>query len=166
MVVNDIQNIVTPTLRHRAWIGFILGRSVVVFSTEFRLGMIVGNQAATATVDPPKLQTEDGTALTGELLPKKSNRGGKSRFKKGNTFGRRGKPVGTKNKVTVQVKQALVECYEGMGGLENFIEWGKKNETEFYKLFVRLLPMEVMGAGGGPIQFEEVRRILVTPESE
>lgn len=59
-----------------------------------------------------------------------------------------GRAKGTPNKVTASVKAALVEAFDLMGGVESLVEWGKKNRTEFYKLWGRLVPVEVKNADG------------------
>ncbi|WP_375598324.1 hypothetical protein [Devosia sp. Naph2] len=54
-----------------------------------------------------------------------------------------GRPKGAPNKTTVQVKAALEKAYDGIGGLEAFTAWARENQTEFYKLYAKLLPLEV-----------------------
>lgn len=62
-----------------------------------------------------------------------------------NTTGKKfgGRKKGTPNKQTKEVKQNLVEAFEKLGGIDNFVKWGRENETEFYKLWTKILPSEI-----------------------
>jgi len=77
----------------------------------------------------------------------------KSAFKKGHPkLGGRG--PGVANKITKSVKEALAEAFEGMGGIPALIRWGKQNPTDFYRLWARLLPIQITGGEGGPVVVE------------
>jgi hypothetical protein len=56
---------------------------------------------------------------------------------------RKGKP----NKSTASVKEALEQAFEGIGGVKALINWGNdpKNQTEFYKIWSKLLPLNLQG---------------------
>lgn len=57
-----------------------------------------------------------------------------------------GSRKGIPNKMTRAAREALALAFEGIGGVEALIEWAKKNQTEFYKLYARLIPVELHGA--------------------
>lgn len=59
-----------------------------------------------------------------------------------------GRKKGTPNRVTASIKSALVEAFDALGGVPSLVKWGKENQTEFYKLVARLVPVEV-GIGDG-----------------
>ncbi len=59
-----------------------------------------------------------------------------------------GRQKGTPNKTTTQAKEAIAKAYASIGGDDTFADWAKDNQTEFYKLFARLLPVEGPGADG------------------
>lgn len=63
-----------------------------------------------------------------------------------------GRPKGSPNKTTASVKEALKAVYAEHGGDKALLAWAKDNETEFYKLWGRMLPQEVSGPDGGPIR--------------
>lgn len=71
-----------------------------------------------------------------------------------------GRPKGVPNKSTRAVKEALVLAFEGIGGVPALATWAKKNRSEFYKLWGRMLPLEVSGPDGGPVQFEGVIGVI------
>ncbi len=61
-----------------------------------------------------------------------------------------GRRKGTPNKKTVEVKTILRDAFEGLGGLEALIKWGKENPALFYPIWVKMLPknLEVTGKDG------------------
>src|SRR5882757_2746260 len=59
-----------------------------------------------------------------------------------------GRPLGVPNKMTVAAKQAFSLAFEGLGGVDALIEWGKENKSTFYTLYARLIPTEVIGSIG------------------
>jgi len=71
-----------------------------------------------------------------------------------------GRPKGSVNKKTAQVKEALQAVYTKKGGDTALLAWAKENETEFYKLWGRMLPQEVSGPEGGPIELAGIERII------
>lgn len=62
-----------------------------------------------------------------------------------------GRKPGSVNKTTATVKAALEQAFEKMGGVDNLVEWAKSEPTEFYKLYSKLLPLQVNGNMEGGI---------------
>lgn len=54
-----------------------------------------------------------------------------------------GRQKGTPNKTTMAVKDVLTETFDRLGGVEAMTRWARDNETDFYRLYARLLPREV-----------------------
>ena len=65
-----------------------------------------------------------------------------------------GRKKGQVNKITKSVKEALAEAFENMGGIPSLVRWGRLNPGVFYKLWVRLLPIQVTNTVGTPIKVE------------
>jgi hypothetical protein len=67
-----------------------------------------------------------------------------------------GRPKGSKNKTTLQVKEAISFAAAGLGGAERLVEWAKEdpqNERVFWaQIYPKLLPLEISGNNGGPIE--------------
>lgn len=63
---------------------------------------------------------------------------------------RKGKP----NKITVELKTMVLQALDGAGGVEYLIERAEDPRTAsaFLTLLGKVLPMQVTGAGGGPLQ--------------
>jgi hypothetical protein len=62
-----------------------------------------------------------------------------------------GRKKGTPNKITAAVKDALVMAFDELGGVKSLVAWGRENQTEFYKLWVKVLPQEVNANLNGSI---------------
>ena len=77
---------------------------------------------------------------------------------------RGGRKKGTPNTLTASVKASLQAVYAARGGDEALESWANENQTEFYKLWGRLLPQELTGADGGPIEFSGIVRRIVQPD--
>lgn len=57
-----------------------------------------------------------------------------------------GRPKGSRNKLTREAKAVLQQAFEGLGGVDQLVVWAGKsdrNYTEFLRLWIRLLPLEV-----------------------
>lgn len=63
------------------------------------------------------------------------------------------------NPVRLEAKAALLQAFEDMGGVKALVKWGKKNPTEFYRIWARLLPKDV-NAGVIAMPLEELLRQL------
>lgn len=97
-------------------------------------------------INPPK------NSKTDQPLTPGLRKAPKTAFKKGQgKIPGSGRPKGTANKVTTSVKQALIEAFDQMGGIPSLVRWGRQNPTDFYKLWSRLLPIQITGEGGGPV---------------
>lgn len=59
-----------------------------------------------------------------------------------------GRKSGVGNKTTQSVKEAITLAFEKRGGVPALTKWAEKNETEFYKLWGRLIPVDVKHEGG------------------
>lgn len=75
-----------------------------------------------------------------------------------------GRQKGTPNKMTKNVKEALAQAFDEIGGVPSLVMWGRENPEEFYKLWVKLLPTEVKaeltGQDGGAI-ITRVERVVI-----
>lgn len=54
-----------------------------------------------------------------------------------------GRQKGSLNKTTTAVKEALTTAFEELGGVQSLTLWGRENQTEFYKLWVKVLPQDI-----------------------
>lgn len=62
-----------------------------------------------------------------------------------------GRPKGSPNKITSQIKDMIVQALENKGGVEYLEQQADKNPTAFMGLIGKVLPMQVTGEDGGPI---------------
>lgn len=54
-----------------------------------------------------------------------------------------GRQPGTPNKTTQTVKAALEDAFDQLGGVERLVEWANEQPGEFFKLYAKLLPVQV-----------------------
>jgi hypothetical protein len=78
-----------------------------------------------------------------------------------------GRPKGSPNKTTQAAKDAIATAASELGGAERMVKWVKEdplNERVFWgTIYPKLLPLQVSGEGGGPLQFERIERRIVDP---
>ncbi len=56
-----------------------------------------------------------------------------------------GRTKGVPNKTTTAAKEAFSLAFEGIGGVPALIEWAEENRSDFFKLYARLIPVELSG---------------------
>lgn len=78
----------------------------------------------------------------------------------------KGRPRGSRNKLSGQVKEMVLSALDECGGVEYLVEQAKANPTAFLSLLGRVLPLTVSGDGGAPLMVTEIRRVIVHPGAE
>lgn len=71
----------------------------------------------------------------------------------------KGRPKGARNKVTTAVKEAIIAAAEAAHdeGMFGYLrEQANANPTAFMALLGKVLPLQVSGEDGGPIEFRTV----------
>lgn len=67
-----------------------------------------------------------------------------------------GRPKGVPNKITQTAKDAIASAAEALGGADRLVAWAQEdpaNEKAFWTaIYPKLLPLQVTGEGGGPVQ--------------
>lgn len=53
-----------------------------------------------------------------------------------------GRKKGTPNKASKTVKDNVLAVFENIGGAATMTNWARQNQTEFFKLYAKLLPTE------------------------
>ena len=69
---------------------------------------------------------------------------------KGHRNNPNGRPKGSPNKTTTRMREALLQVYENIGGIEAMTAWAmeERNKTEFYKIITKLIPVEIKNPDG------------------
>jgi hypothetical protein len=76
-----------------------------------------------------------------------------------------GRQKGTPNKITRDLKEAILRAYERAGGIEYLETIARLDPRTFAMLLSKVLPMQVTGAGGaGPVVIEVVTGISRCPD--
>jgi hypothetical protein len=59
----------------------------------------------------------------------------------------RGRPRGSKSKAKQRFGESAIESFQcafsNLGGTKGLTDWGRKNKTEFYRIFAKRLPAAV-----------------------
>lgn len=63
-----------------------------------------------------------------------------------------GRTKGTPNKVTGQLKDMILTALDGAGGVTYLQAQATANPSAFLTLVGKVLPMQVQGEGGGPVE--------------
>jgi hypothetical protein len=74
-------------------------------------------------------------------------------FMAGNTVGRKGgRPRGSRNKSTVELREAVLRALDAAGGVEYLTSLAKAQPEQFTKLLLRLLPQEAASDDGSVVR--------------
>lgn len=78
-----------------------------------------------------------------------------------------GRQVGSANRITGLAKDNIAAVFNRMGGTAAMAKWAKANPTDFYKLYARLVPVQLTGEGGGPIETKNTWNLMpVSPNAD
>lgn len=58
-----------------------------------------------------------------------------------------GRKKGQLNHLTSSAKEAFALAFDKLGSTEGLVSWGKKHPTDFYKLYSKLIPVDITSAG-------------------
>jgi hypothetical protein len=79
-----------------------------------------------------------------------------------------GRPKGVPNKATSLLKDAILQAAEKAGGDEGLVGYltaqASANPQSFLPLLGKVLPLQVTGENGGPIQIGRIELIGVAPK--
>lgn len=62
-----------------------------------------------------------------------------------------GRKKGTPNKVTADLRAAIMQAFSNVGGSDYLEKQSEQNPTAFMTLLGRVLPLQHTGEGGGPL---------------
>lgn len=62
-----------------------------------------------------------------------------------------GRPKGIPNKVNGQLREMILNALDGAGGVDYLQRQAEANPSAFLSLIGKVLPMQVTGEGGGPV---------------
>jgi len=59
-----------------------------------------------------------------------------------------GRTLGAKNKIPQSAKENIQAVFVRLGGTAAMADWARENPTEFYRIYSKLLPLQVAGENG------------------
>lgn len=63
-----------------------------------------------------------------------------------------GRKKGTPNKITRDIREAVLQSFETVGGAAYLAEQARTNPTAYLTLVGKVLPLQVTGESGGPVK--------------
>ena len=73
-------------------------------------------------------------------------------WEKGQSGNPEGRKPGVPNKITTAFRSAVLGAFHENGGQEWLAKWARRHPTQFFQIAARLIPLELVGADGGPIR--------------
>lgn len=64
----------------------------------------------------------------------------------------KGRPKGSVNKITRDIREAVLQSFETVGGAAYLAEQARLNPTAYLTLVGKVLPLQVTGESGGPVK--------------
>ena len=96
-----------------------------------------------------RFETEDSSARRGLFLFQINDMPQKAPDKPGP-----GRPKGSKNKITNDIKAMVLGALEALGGQEYMEQQARENPNAFMALVGKILPTQITGANDGPVQVD------------
>lgn len=75
-----------------------------------------------------------------------------------------GRRTGIPNKNTAAIKDMILKALEMVGGEKYLATQAKETPAAFLSLLGKIMPLQVTGAGGGPVKFERIERVIIDPQ--
>lgn len=72
-----------------------------------------------------------------------------------------GRPKGVPNKISGTAKENIQAVFVRLGSTAQMAEWAKDNQTEFYKIYARMLPIEGPGVDGAHKIMHDIKMVIV-----
>lgn len=76
----------------------------------------------------------------------------------------KGRKKGTPNKLTRDVKEMILGALDKAGGVDYLVKQASASPAAFLTLVGKVLPLQVTGKDGGPIQTQQLVPAQMTPE--
>lgn len=67
-----------------------------------------------------------------------------------------GRQKGTPNKITRDIREAVLQSFEIVGGAQYLAEQARANPVAYLSLVGKVLPLQVTGEGGGAVSIQIV----------
>lgn len=76
-----------------------------------------------------------------------------------------GRKKGTPNKLTGDIKQAILHAFDKVGGETYLARVADKDPRTFCALIGKILPLQIHGDPSNPILIEKIERVIVDPKN-
>ena len=73
----------------------------------------------------------------------------------------KGRPKGVPNKTTAAIKDMVLQALDKAGGVDYLVQQSEENPTAFMTLVGKVLPLQITGDGGGPVETRNETKLKV-----
>jgi len=78
-----------------------------------------------------------------------------------------GRPKGQPNKISSLAKDNIIAVFDKLGGVDKMVVWAEEHQTDFYRIYARLMPIQVEGTGeDGAVIIKIVKGLGDDPDGE
>lgn len=74
-----------------------------------------------------------------------------------------GRPKGSLDKGNALIREMIAQALDQVGGVEYLAETALTHQAAFLALVGKVMPVQITGEGGGPVQYQKVERSIVDP---
>jgi hypothetical protein len=74
-----------------------------------------------------------------------------------------GRPKGSLDKGNKMIRELIVQALDNLGGVTYLEETARSHPAAFLSLLGKVMPIQVTGEDGGPVQFQKIERVIVRP---
>jgi hypothetical protein len=74
-----------------------------------------------------------------------------------------GRPKGALDKGNKMIRELIVQALDNLGGVTYLEETARSHPAAFLSLLGKVMPIQVTGEDGGPVQFQKIERVIVRP---
>jgi len=72
-----------------------------------------------------------------------------------------GRKKGTKNRVNTTVKENILKVFNDMGGSPEMVKWAKKNPSQFYGMYAKLIPRQIEAEVKSKVKVTAIKRTII-----
>jgi hypothetical protein len=74
-----------------------------------------------------------------------------------------GRPKGSIDKGNAMIRELIVKALNDLGGVKYLKTTAKTHPAAFLALLGKVMPVQLTGEGGKPVQVESIKRVIIDP---
>ena len=77
-----------------------------------------------------------------------------------------GRVKGSPNKLGGEAKDNIAAVFVRLGGTANMAKWAEENQSSFYQLYAKLLPLKLANEEGESFRLSVIENIIIDPKDD